>query len=513
MIALVNPPVVKSSEPPPGVYKLLAAMNTEGVDCTVWDANIECLSNLLEIPRSTMTAWTTRAVRGLKRNLNLLKTLDGYTNFDRYKRAVSDINHLLEISGAKTSVKVSLTDYQDPDLSPVKSQDLITSAERPEKNIFFPLFSKSLEKLLIKKNPAVIGFSLNYFSQALTAFAMIGFLKQKNPSVKILAGGGLVTSWLNRPGWKSPFKGLIDETIAGPGENALFFHATSKNVNVKPAVPGYGSAVMDDYLSPGPVIPYSASSGCYWSKCGFCPEQTEGNPYRPAPVQRVTEDLRELVKTHSPILIHFLDSALSPDLMENLAKHPPGAPWYGFARFTRHLTDEHFCARLKRSGCIMLQLGLESGDQRVLDNEKKGITLERASKALSALKKAGIASYVYLLFGTPSETYEAAVKTLEYVTAHAAFIDFLNVAIFNLPIDSKEERQLTINAFSEGDLSLYSNFIHPKGWDRKQVRRFLNKAFKRHPAISPIIKNDPPYFTSNHAPFFCRGLQQMYFPS
>jgi hypothetical protein len=38
------------------------------------------------------------------------------------------------------------------------------------------------------------------------------------------------------------------------------------------------------------------------------------------------------------------------------------------------------------------------------------------------------------------------------------------------------------------------------------VRRFLEGEFKRHPAIAAIVRNDPPYFSSNHAPLFC-GIQ------
>ena len=45
---------------------------------------------------------------------------------------------------------------------------------------------------------------------------------------------------------------------------------------------------------------------------------------------------------------------------------PAGAPWYGFVRVTRRLADEDFCRALKLSGCVMLKLGLESGDQGVL---------------------------------------------------------------------------------------------------------------------------------------------------
>ncbi len=58
------------------------------------------------------------------------------------------------------------------------------------------------------------------------------------------------------------------------------------------------------------------------------------------------------------------------------------------------------------------------------------------------------------------------------------------------------------NAFYEGDLSLYSDFKHPEGWDRPLVRHFLDRVFKKHPDVSAILKRVPPIFTSNHAPFF-----------
>jgi radical SAM superfamily enzyme YgiQ (UPF0313 family) len=215
----------------------------------------------------------------------------------------------------------------------------------------------------------------------------------------------------------------------------------------------------------------------------------------------VIADLQELTQGLKPVLIHFLDNALAPSFLAKITAHPPGAPWYGFARITPHLADLDFCLALKRSGCVMLQLGLESGDQGVLDEMQKGIELQTASQALQALHRAGIATYVYLLFGTPMESRNEAEKTLVFVATHRKQIQFLNLAIFNLPLNSLEAQRLETKKFYEGDLSLYSGFTHPRGWDRNAVRQFLDKDFKRHPAIAAILRRDPPYFTSNHAPF------------
>jgi hypothetical protein len=55
--------------------------------------------------------------------------------------------------------------------------------------------------------------------------------------------------------------------------------------------------------------------------------------------------------------------------------------------------------------------------------------------------------------------------------------------------------------FMQGDLSLYREFNHPQGWGRDRVRPFLSKTFKKPAAIRTILNNDPPFFTSNHAPF------------
>jgi len=339
---------------------------------------------------------------------------------------------------------------------------------------------------------------------------MIGYLKKEFPGVKVILGGGLVSSWVKRPGWKDPFGGLVDHLIAGPGEGPLLDLLGVENVKQDHSAADYATLPRRDYLSPGFILPYSGSSGCYWNKCSFCPETAEDNPYIPIPAGKAMRDLCSLIERTKPMLIHLLDNAVSPALMRAIADKPLGVPWYGFARFSSELLDLDHCRALRRSGCVMLKLGLESGDQGVLDRLQKGIDLGAASRVLKNLHKAGIAAYLYLLFGTPAETVIEARKTLTFVERHAEAITFLNIALFNMPQCGQEAGEYETEPFYEGDLSLYTGFKHPRGWDRKVVRRFLDDEFRKHPAVSTILKNDPPLFTSNHSAFFClgRGLLQ-----
>lgn len=500
-ILLIYPPTAKPGEAPAGIARLAGVLKRQQVAVSALDANLEGLHYLLGLPGGGSDTWTRRARRGLDSHLSVLSGGHGFENNDRYRRAVSDLNRLLHAAGHPKGVRIHLADYQDGRLSPLRSRDLCLSARYPERNIYFPYFSRRIAALLKEENPSAVGFSINYLSQALCAFAMAGFVKQIRPDVRLTAGGGLITSWLSGPVRRTAFEGLFDQLVAGAGERALL-EVMGAAGDGRDGPPDYSVFASNRYLSPGLVLPYSASSGCYWNRCAFCPERAEKTAYRPLPVPKAIADLKALSAAMNPALIHLLDNAVSPKLMEAIAKDPPGPPWYGFARITAHLADPDFCRALKRSGCLMLQLGLESGDQRVLDGLEKGVDLKMASAALNTLKQAGIATYVYLLFGTAAETRHEALKTLDFTVSHHEAIGFLNLAVFNLPVGSPQAQRLNTDQFYEGDLSLYADFEHPGGWHRKRVRRFLDKTFTRHPAIAPIVRRDPPVFTSNHAPFF-----------
>ena len=499
---LIYPPIAKPCEPPAGIARLCAALKYYGIKHTALDANLEGLLSLLKTRPIASDTWTKRAWSHSSRHLASLNGWDAYRDGDRYRRAIKDLNRLLDISACSSRVRLGLANYEHEELSPVRSVDLFRAVENPEDNPFYPYFRKRLTDLLKGEQPSMVGFSLNYLSQALCTFAMLGFLRREWPGIKFALGGGLVTSWMRRPHWKNPFNGLVDHLVAGPGEVPLLSLIHRQHGDL-PFRPDYDSLPIRNYFAPGPILPYSTSTGCYWNRCSFCPERAEGNPHVAIPSDEVIHDLLHLVNEQKPVLIHLLDNAISPSVMKAICEHPLSAPWYGFARMTRPLIDPDFCRSLKRSGCVMLQLGLESGDQVVLDTLQKGIQLDEASLALRNLKEAGIATYVYLLFGTPPEGEIEARRTLDFVVRHHESINFLNLAIFNMPICGLEERQMeTTKTFYEGDLSLYASFDHPKAWSRQRIRQFLDKEVRRHPAIAPILRRDPPVFTSNHAPFF-----------
>ncbi len=503
---LIFPPVAKPCEPPAGVALLSGALRSQGISCRVYDASMDGLMWLVENCMTRETdAWTRRALRQKDAMLAELKTPRGYCNLDRYRQKVFDLNRLVSASVPKERFRITLSDYSDRKLSPLKSRDLLTSARRFSDNPFFNFFEQALAPGIDTFASEYVGISLCYLNQALVAFAMAGWIRARFPGKKILMGGGLISSWMRQPGFDNPFKGLVDTLVEGEGEKALLKLHKRPLADTRQVAPDYDFAPWDSYIAPGKILPFRASIGCYWSKCRFCPEKAEARPYRSSRAGRVMDQLKVLEELYRPEYVHLIDNAITPAMLKALSRTENSFQWYGFARFTKELSDKAFCERLKQSGCSMLNLGLESGDPEVLEKMNKGTDLDLASGALKALHDSGIKTYVYLLFGTEFENRAAADKTLDYVTAHQDYIDYLNLAVFNLPRFSDDAKNLETRAFYDGDLSLYVNFNHPEGWDRKQVKSFIDRSFKRNRTMARIIRRNPPFFTSNHAMFLPAG--------
>lgn len=502
---LIYPPGARSTEPPLGIARLASFLEDAGQEAVCLDLCQEALEYLLglEADSSAEDTWTRGALKRRGRAMETILDRGSYGSRDRYNRAVHDIERALGALSSPSGAEASLADYRDSRLSPLRAGDLRWSADHFEENLFYPLFEKRIEESLEASVDPWIGLSINFLSQALCAFAIIGYIKARHPRARIAIGGGLVTSWARVSSFdiRRGFEGLIDAAIEGPGEEGLArLFGLEPSLSLPPLFSGFNGL---RYFAPTRIIPYNFSWGCPWKNCAFCPEKAEDAPYRGTRAEGAPAALSTLAELYSPGLLHFTDNEVSPLYLAAMAASGlPSRPWYGFARFSRRLLDPSFCAALAASGCVMLQLGLESGDQEVLDAMGKGTRLEEIEAILINLRSASIGTYAYLLFGTPSEDRESALRTRDFVARLAPYIDFLNVAVFNLPSKGPEASSLRTKAFYEGELSLYREFEHPRGWNRSEVRRFIADDFESRPEIRAIASRTPPVFTSNHAPFF-----------
>lgn len=528
-VLLLQPPALKPAEPPLALAILLAHLQSRGLTATAIDANLDAYLYLLDGDRLAIRAGVAtetmlrRALRHRSASLSLLRSAAATQNFARYNTAVRYLNRLLELWNSIDGYeRLTLGDYQHGGLSPFNPEDLEKLASGAAATLFAAFFREQLLPQVVEARPRIIAISINFLHQALPAFELVGLLHRALPDALLVAGGGLITSWqepLRRLGLRLlPF----DRLIFGPGETALTALAkgevddsyTLADASIISFVPDFSFARITDYFSPQPVLPLSASRGCYWQRCLFCPETAAPiHPYTATRPAELPQLMRRLADSYGVRHIQLTDNAVPVNMLKVLADHTEvltDVNWFGFVRFEPVLEDAAFVARLAQSGCRMLQLGLESGSQSVLDRLSKGVQLAAVVRILANLAAAGIASFVYIMLGTPGETEADAEQTLIFLEQHAAEISFLNLSIMNLPRASgllDDPRQYGIATAdpiaADSPLGLYQKFHPVNDWNRAAARRFLEQRLLGSTAIRAIVNRTPPLFTSNHAVFFC----------
>lgn len=527
-VLLINPPAGKPSEPPLGLAVLLSHLRARGLTVDAVDANLDACLYLLDADRLRVAAGANpptalrRAVNHAPRALALLRSPAACDLFDRYQSAVHHLDGALSAyRGAAGDERYSLGDYRHGGLSEFVPADLERVSRGEVGTLFDGYFRSVLLPRIAEAAPRLLAISVNYLHQALPAFALAGLLRRTFPDIPVIGGGGLFSSWRTLLTEKAVRFSAFSRIVLGPGEASLTALAEGRSgagyyledASAIAFAPDFSFADLDAYLSPLPVLPVSASRGCYWRRCLFCPEAASPtHPYRESAPGTLVALLQRLSRRYGVRHFHLTDNALPVGILRELADQPQamsGLGWHGFVRFEKELLDRDFVRGLAASGCRMLQLGLESGSQAVLDRLQKGTRVEQAAQMLANLHGAGIRSYVYIMLGTPGETEADAERTLRFLEEQGARIDYLNLAIMNLP----RESQLLLDPAAAGiaasaplaedaPLGLYRSFVSATGWGRSEARRFLHKRLLGSPIIRAAVNRVPPGFTSNHAFLF-----------
>lgn len=522
-VLLIQPPATKAVEPPLGIAILAGHLRSQGLSVSSLDANLLATLALLSPARAGEAAGSEpsphvrRALKQAQPALSLVRSAAALTSFPRYATALHLLHSLLSLYGSREE-RLTLGDYEYAGLSPFTPATLERLASGEVPTLFHDFFAKTIVPEVILSAPRIVAFSINYRHQILPTFELAGLIRRAVPDCLLVAGGGMITSWrhvLSEGGVQLP---LFDHLIFGPGEEPLSRLAQGGSYDLllsgtKTAfTPDFSGLPLADYLSPRPVLPLAASRGCYWGQCRFCPEASAPtHPYRSGRASDLPDRLLSLSALTGTRDFHLTDNAIPvPALKALAARHGElkDLRWHGFVRFEPALLDPQLVAGLAASGCTLLQLGLESGSQRVLDGMAKGTKLDEVAQILENLRRAGIASYVYVMTGIPGETAEDAALTRSFLLEHAEKIGFLNLALMNLPRDSsllEEAANYAISApellADDAPLGLYRAFDSCTNWGRDEARRFLTN-LKREAPIRDILQRTPPWLTSNHAFFF-----------
>lgn len=79
--------------------------------------------------------------------------------------------------------------------------------------------------------------------------------------------------------------------------------------------------------------------------------------------------------------------------------------------------DRDMLNLMARSGCWMISWGIESGDEEMLRQMHKGVSMEGIHRALAWAREAGIRNWGYFIIGLPGESVESIRRTIALAKA------------------------------------------------------------------------------------------------
>ncbi|MBF0557629.1 MAG: radical SAM protein, partial [Nitrospirae bacterium] len=77
------------------------------------------------------------------------------------------------------------------------------------------------------------------------------------------------------------------------------------------------------------------------------------------------------------------------------------------------LIDEALLDLMKKSGCVKLEIGVESGSDRIKKIIHKDVTNDQIKRAFTLINKSGIGSGAFFMAGFPDETIEDMEQTFQ----------------------------------------------------------------------------------------------------
>ncbi len=182
----------------------------------------------------------------------------------------------------------------------------------------------------------------------------------------------------------------------------------------------------------GPIAAILSARGCP-HRCTFC-VRTYGRRLRERSAENILKEIKRLRENHGVKSLRFLDDTFTlnrPRLLavaEGIRRIDPRLTWTCLTRLDAlHDEDLPF---LKKSGCLRMYVGVESGSQRILDFYRKGIALDLIRRKTAALKRAGIEVSAFFIVGAPGETRADVGRSIDF----ARELDFEYIIVTRLQL-------------------------------------------------------------------------------
>jgi radical SAM superfamily enzyme YgiQ (UPF0313 family) len=239
-----------------------------------------------------------------------------------------------------------------------------------------------------------------------------------------------------------------------------------QNLDKESALPAYDLFPMGIYLSNpvtgiGKDVDFIASRGCPYH-CTFC-YQPWGHIPRCHSVDFIIDAIGYLKENYEIDFISFQDDEFMAnkkivrEFCEKRNRFFPDLLWSCTGRVNIVASDEKIVELMRKSGCVDIGYGFESGSQRMLDRMKKMITVKQMEKAIKISRKYGLPVDTSFIIGMPGEDDKSCQETVDFCIRNNIT---LNTLMFATPYPGTE---------------IFNFALRTRRIDRNHIHEFIMK--------------------------------------
>lgn len=392
-------------------------------------------------------------------------------------KRITYMNLLNQILEKTTGVNPAFHSAKAPSLGVLY---LVNFLRRRQFNVeFINYFNGEREefKQLLAQSPNAVAITTTYYVENSPIIDIVKFVRQHSPQTKIIVGGPHIYNLCGKAGTRT-LEYIFSEIGAdiyiydSQGESTLAqvltalqqpdaqhlsnipnliytldqqrFQRTDKDLENNDMDENSIDWRIFDTNAFTPTVPLRTARSCSFS-CAFCNYPFLAGPLSLKSLETLEAQLKALQAAHVKN-VTFIDDTFNVPLprFKNICrlmiKHQFDFNWFSFFRCAN--ADDEAFDLMQESGCKGVFLGIESGDQTILNNMNKYATVEKYKNGIHKLNERGIVTFVGLIAGFPGETSETIQNSMNFIRETAP--TFYRVQLYyhdtNAPIHQQAEQ-------------------------------------------------------------------------
>ena len=263
------------------------------------------------------------------------------------------------------------------------------------------------------------------------------------------------------------------------------------------------------------------SRGCLY-QCSYCDRSVFRKGFRYNSAAYIYEHMTYLRKRFGVRHINIYDDLFTTDrarimeLCEKLARRPLDIHFNCAVRVG--YSDDALLKMLKRAGCLMVSLGIESADPQLLARHKSGVSLDEVCDTVKRIQAAGLRAKGLFMMGLPGETEKSIQMTSDFIISLG--LDDMNMSKFTpfpgAPLSStiREEGEFIEDWRSMNCLNfvfvprgiaskerldlLYNEHVKRFYSDSQWRKKFRRRLWQHRKSLAYLIRHLPSFRSAMH---------------